>query len=180
MAAAVDRPNPNGARGTILAGGIALVAGALAFLGVFSYLAARFHYPEVLDGAAADVLPALRATGATGRAAWALNRVPAREIRALRGGRTEGRPVATGRVTPEQALEFGVLLSAVSFALLASAVNVLTAVLALVGGLFYVLVHTRWPQHSTPQNIVIGGAAGAVSPLVGLAAPPGSLAPPAP
>jgi hypothetical protein len=60
------------ARGTILAGGIALVAGALAFLGVFSYLAARFHYPEVLDGNAQDVLPALLATGAAGRAVWAL------------------------------------------------------------------------------------------------------------
>lgn len=59
-------------RGTILAGGIALVAGALAFLGVFSYLAASFHYPEVLDGRAADVLPALLATGSAGRAAWAL------------------------------------------------------------------------------------------------------------
>jgi len=62
----------NEARGTIFAGGVALVAGAVAFLGVFSYLAARFHYPEVLDGSAADVLPALLATGATGRAAWAL------------------------------------------------------------------------------------------------------------
>ena len=51
------------ARGTILAGGIALVGGALAFLGVFSYLAARFHYPEVLNGDAQDVLPALLATG---------------------------------------------------------------------------------------------------------------------
>ena len=60
------------ARGTILAGGISLVGGALAFLGVFSYLAARFHYPEVLDGSAQDVLPALLATGAAGRAAWAL------------------------------------------------------------------------------------------------------------
>jgi hypothetical protein len=59
------------AGGTILAGGIALVGGALAFLGVFSYLAARFHYPEVLDGSAQDVLPALLATGATGRAVWA-------------------------------------------------------------------------------------------------------------
>ena len=59
-------------RGTILAGGIALIGGALAFLGVFSYLAARFHYPEVLDGSATDVLPALLATGAAGRAAWAL------------------------------------------------------------------------------------------------------------
>src|SRR5262245_14751661 len=60
------------ARGTILAGGIALIGGALAFLGVFSYLAARFHYPEVLDGKAQDVLPALLATGEAGRAAWAL------------------------------------------------------------------------------------------------------------
>ena len=58
--------------GTIFTGGIALVGGALAFLGVFSYLAARFHYPEVLDGSAQDVLPALLATGAAGRAAWAL------------------------------------------------------------------------------------------------------------
>ena len=60
------------ARGTILAGGIALVGGALAFLGVFSYLAARFHYPDVLDGSAQDVLPALFATGPSGRVAWAL------------------------------------------------------------------------------------------------------------
>ena len=62
----------NETRGTILAGGIALVAGAVAFLGVFSYLAARFQYPEVLDGSAEDVLPALLATGPAGRAAWAL------------------------------------------------------------------------------------------------------------
>ena len=58
--------------GTIFAGGLSLVAGAFAFLGVFSYLAARFHYPDVLDGRAADVLPALLATGPSGRAAWAL------------------------------------------------------------------------------------------------------------
>ena len=68
-----ERPNGrSAATGTILAGGIALVAGALAFLGVFSYLAARFHYPEILDGSAHVVLPALLATGAAGRAAWAL------------------------------------------------------------------------------------------------------------
>jgi protoheme IX farnesyltransferase len=58
-------------------------------------------------------------------------------------------------------------------------VNVLTAVLALVGNLFYVLVYTRWLKRSTPQNIVIGGAAGAVPPLVGYAAATGSLALPA-
>jgi uncharacterized protein DUF4386 len=68
-----ELPNgPSEATGTILAGGIALVGGALAFLGVFSYLAARFHYPEVLDGNPQDVLPALLVTGAAGRAAWAL------------------------------------------------------------------------------------------------------------
>jgi protoheme IX farnesyltransferase len=111
--------------------------------------------------------------------ASALNHVLDRDIDALMGSRTERRPVATGRVSPEQALEFGVLLSALSFALLASAVNVLTAVLALVGNLFYVLVYTRWLKRSTPQNIVIGGAAGAVPPLVGYAAATGSLALPA-
>src|SRR5262249_57540142 len=66
-----------------------------------------------------------------------------------------------------------------SFVLLASLVNVLTAALALVGGLFYVLVYTRWLKRSTPQNIVIGGAAGAVPPLVGWAAATGNLALPA-
>ena len=60
-----------------------------------------------------------------------------------------------------------------------SLVNVLTAVLALVGNLFYVLVYTRWLKRSTPQNIVIGGAAGAVPPLVGWAAATGNLTLPA-
>jgi uncharacterized protein DUF4386 len=58
-------------RGVVLAGGLALVLGAIGFLGVFAYLAARFHYPDVLDGNVADVLPALLATGDAGRAAWA-------------------------------------------------------------------------------------------------------------
>jgi heme o synthase len=111
--------------------------------------------------------------------ASALNHVLDRDIDVLMGSRTQERPVAAGRVTPEQAFEFGILLSAISFALLASAANVLTAILALVGNLFYVLVYTRWLKRSTPQNIVIGGAAGAVPPLVGYAAATGSLALPA-
>jgi heme o synthase len=94
-------------------------------------------------------------------------------------GRTSKRPVAAGRVSPQLALEFGLALSALSFVLLASMVNVLAAVLALVGNLFYVLVYTRWLKRSTPQNIVIGGAAGAVPPLVGWAAATGNLALPA-
>jgi protoheme IX farnesyltransferase len=108
-----------------------------------------------------------------------LNHVLDRDIDVLMGSRTKERPVASGRVSPAQALEFGLLLSALSFALLASAVNVLTAVLALVGNLFYVVVYTSWLKRTTPQNIVIGGAAGAVPPLVGYAAATGSLALPA-
>jgi protoheme IX farnesyltransferase len=111
--------------------------------------------------------------------ASALNHVLDRDIDALMGSRTQARPVASGRLSPAQALEFGLLLSALSFALLGSTVNLLTALLALVGNLFYVLVYTRWLKRSTPQNIVIGGAAGAVPPLVGYAAATGSLALPA-
>src|SRR5205085_9284143 len=111
--------------------------------------------------------------------ASALNHVIDRDIDPLMGERTKRRPVASGRVTASRALEFGLALSAFSFVLLASAVNVLTAVLALVGNLFYVLVYTRWLKRSTPQNIVIGGAAGAIPPLVGWAAVTGSLTVPA-
>jgi protoheme IX farnesyltransferase len=110
--------------------------------------------------------------------ASALNHVLDRDIdRSM--GRTSKRPVAGGRVSAELALEFGLALSALSFVLLASVVNVLAAVLALVGNLFYVLVYTRWLKRSTPQNIVIGGAAGAVPPLVGWAAATGNLTLPA-
>jgi protoheme IX farnesyltransferase len=111
--------------------------------------------------------------------ASALNHVLDADIDRLMGKRTEKRPVAAGRVPPSRALEFGLVLSAFSFVLLASAVNVLTATLALVGNLFYVLVYTRWLKRSTPQNIVIGGAAGAVPPLVGYAAASGNLGLPA-
>jgi protoheme IX farnesyltransferase len=111
--------------------------------------------------------------------ASALNHVLDRDIDPLMGKRTANRPVASGRVAPSRALEFGLALSAFSFVLLASTTNVLTAVLALVGNLFYVLVYTRWLKRSTSQNIVIGGAAGAVPPLVGWAAATGNVTVPA-
>jgi protoheme IX farnesyltransferase len=111
--------------------------------------------------------------------ASALNHVLDADIDRLMGSRTEKRPVAAGRVAPSRALEFGLALSALSFVLLASFVNVLTALLALFGNLFYVLVYTRWLKRTTPQNIVIGGAAGAVPPLVGWAAATGNLSVPA-
>src|SRR5215213_4577462 len=111
--------------------------------------------------------------------ASALNHVIDRDIDRLMGKRTEQRPVAAGRVAPSRALEFGLALSALSFVLLTTFVNPLTAALALVGNLFYVVVYTRWLKRWTPQNIVIGGAAGAVPPLVGYAAATGDLGLPA-
>jgi protoheme IX farnesyltransferase len=111
--------------------------------------------------------------------ASALNHVLDADIDKVMGKRTAKRPVAAGRIAAGRALEFGLALSAFSFVLLASTVNVLTAALALAGNLFYVLVYTRWLKRSTPQNIVIGGAAGAVPPLVGWAAATGNLTLPA-
>src|ERR671932_976000 len=111
--------------------------------------------------------------------ASALNHVLDRDIDRLMGARTRERPVAAARVPASRALEFGLALSAFSFVLLASLANVLAALLALAGNLFYVLVYTRWLKRSTPQNIVIGGAAGAVPPLVGWAAATGNLTLPA-
>jgi heme o synthase len=110
--------------------------------------------------------------------ASALNNVLDRDID-VHMRRTDRRPVAAGRVAPERALEFGVALSALSFVVLASFVNVLAALLAVAGNLFYVVVYTRYLKRSTPQNIVIGGAAGAVPPLVGWAAATGNLTLPA-
>jgi protoheme IX farnesyltransferase len=107
--------------------------------------------------------------------AGALNHYLDRDIDKLMGSRTANRPVAAGRIAPERALEFGVALSALSFVLLASLVNLPTALLALLGNLFYVFVYTRWLKRTTPQNIVIGGAAGAIPPLVGYAAVAGHL-----
>ena len=106
--------------------------------------------------------------------ASALNHVLDRDID-THMKRTARRPVASGRVPPERAVEFGLALSALSYVVLTSFVNVLAALLALAGNLFYVLVYTRWLKRTTPQNIVIGGAAGAVPPLVGWAAATGNL-----
>jgi heme o synthase len=91
--------------------------------------------------------------------------------------RTATRPVPSGRVSPRAALLFGLVLGALSFAELAAAVNLLSAFLALAGFLGYVFVYTIWLKRSTPQNIVIGGAAGAVPPLVGWSAVTGGLDP---
>jgi protoheme IX farnesyltransferase len=92
-----------------------------------------------------------------------------------RMSRTRLRPLPSGRMQPREALAFGLLLATGATFLLARYVNVLTAMLALGGFYSYVFVYTRWLKRSTPQNIVIGGAAGACPPLVGWAAVTGSI-----
>ena len=130
---------------------------------------------------AADGLPSARLTvltlfglGLSSGGASALNHVIDRDLDA-RMRRTAGRPVASGRVSVDAATGFGIGLIVASTAVLAAYVNVLTAALALSGALFYVIVYTVWLKRRTPQNIVIGGAAGAVPPLVGWAAVTGHV-----
>jgi protoheme IX farnesyltransferase len=92
-----------------------------------------------------------------------------------RMSRTRLRPIPSGRMGPRAVLAFGVALATAATFLLARYVNVLTAVLALGGFYFYVFIYTRWLKRTTPQNIVIGGAAGAFPPLVGWAAMTGTV-----
>jgi heme o synthase len=89
--------------------------------------------------------------------------------------RTRLRPIPSGRMAPRAVLAFGVFLATAATYLLARYANVLTAVLALIGFYGYVFLYTRWLKRKTPQNIVIGGAAGAIPPLVGYAAVTGTL-----
>ena len=93
--------------------------------------------------------------------------------------RTRHRPVASGRVTPRMAISYGIALNILAFVVLAGGANVLAASITLSGSLFYVFVYTLWLKQTTVQNIVIGGAAGAVPPLVGWAAVTGNLSLPA-
>src|SRR5690349_18759283 len=106
--------------------------------------------------------------------AGAINHYWDRDIDA-RMRRTASRPIPAGRISPAAALRFGFALAALSFVQLWLTVNLLSAVLALAGFVGYVGVYTIWLKRRTAHNIVIGGAAGAVPPLVGWAATRGSL-----
>jgi len=106
--------------------------------------------------------------------AGAINHYLDRDIDA-RMGRTRKRPIVEGRIEPVHGLIFGIALGALATIQLAITVNALAAVLALTGLLGYVGLYTAWLKPRTPQNIVIGGAAGAMPPLVGWAAATGGL-----
>jgi protoheme IX farnesyltransferase len=92
-----------------------------------------------------------------------------------RMARTAARPIPSGRVLPGEALAFGVTLAGFAVVVLGLLVNILAALLLAATIAFYVLVYTMWLKRSTPQNIVIGGAAGALPPMIGWAAVTGNI-----
>ncbi len=142
----------------------------LVLTAVCAMVAAAGGAPAPLPLAALVLGGALACGGAS-----ALNHVLDRDIDRLMGPRTASRPVAAGRIAPARATAFGLTLLALSFLVLAAFANLLSASLSLSGGAFYVLVYTLWLKRTTPQNIVIGGAAGAIPPLAGWAAAHGRL-----
>ncbi|KQT34703.1 protoheme IX farnesyltransferase [Sphingomonas sp. Leaf412] len=139
------------------------------FTGLCGMLAAPVQIAPVLAFTA--ILCIALGAGAAG----ALNQWYEADIDAVMK-RTAGRPLPAGRMDRQAALHFGVGLSAFSVILMGLAVNLAAAAILLVSILFYVLIYTVWLKRRTPQNIVIGGAAGAFPPLIGWAAATGQVA----
>jgi len=118
---------------------------------------------------------ALLGMGLASGGASAINHALDRDLD-VRMERTRDRPVAAGRIEPRPAIIFGIILTFLGIVVLVILTTPLAALLALAGNLFYVFIYTMWLKRRTPQNIVIGGAAGAMPPLVGWAAVTGSIA----
>jgi len=158
--------------GTRVGDYIALLKPRVMSLGVFTGFAGLVVAPGSLHPlqAAGAVLCIAISAGAAG----AINMWYERDIDALME-RTRNRPIPAGRIAPNKALAFGVTLNVLPVLLMGLAVNwVAAALLAFAAG-FYIFVYTIWLKRRTPQNIVIGGAAGALPPMIGWAAVTGSV-----
>ena len=139
---------------------------------VFTGFAGLVVAPGTLHPVLAAVAVLCIAVGAG--AAGAINMWCDRDIDAVMQ-RTRNRPIPAGRVAPSEALAFGVVLSLFSVMLMGLAVNWAAAALLALANAFYVFVYTLWLKRRTPQNIVIGGAAGAFPPMIGWAAVTGTV-----
>jgi heme o synthase len=144
------------------------VMSLVVFTGLVGVLIAPVHIHPF--EAALAVLAIALGSGAAG----AINMWYERDIDALMA-RTANRPLPAGRVAPDDALGLGVLLSIFSVLLMALATNFVAAALLVAAILFYVFIYTVWLKRRTPQNIVIGGAAGAFPPMIGWAAATGEV-----
>lgn len=140
------------------------------FTGLVGLLAARTALHPII------AFTAILCIALGGGAAGTLNQWYEADIDA-KMKRTRNRPLPAGRMAPESALHFGVGLSFFSVLLMGFATNWLAAALLAVSILFYVMIYTVWLKRRTPQNIVIGGAAGAFPPLIGWVAATGHMAP---
>ncbi|HYM04389.1 MAG TPA: protoheme IX farnesyltransferase, partial [Stellaceae bacterium] len=146
------------------------VMSLVVFTGFVGLYLAPGHLHPVL--AAVAVLCIAVGAGASG----AINMWYDRDVDALMS-RTKNRPLPAGRMAPGDALGFGCFLAGASVFTMGLAVNLIAAVLLAITIAFYVFVYTVWLKRRTPQNIVIGGAAGALPPIVGWAAATGDVAP---
>ena len=151
---------------------IALLKPRVMSLVVFTGFAGLYVAPGHLHPllAAVAVLAIAVAAGAAG----AINMWYERDIDAIMS-RTRSRPIPSGRVAPSEALALGVVLSLLSVMMMGLAVNWVAAALLALANAYYVFVYTVWLKRRTPQNIVIGGAAGAFPPMIGWAAVTGSV-----
>jgi len=165
------------ARHDTLRGYIELTKPRIVLLVAFTALGGLF----LASGGAPDPILVVIVLGAGSLAAGganAINHYLDRDIDGLMR-RTRQRPVVTGSISPWRAMWFGIALNVVAFVIFSTLVNSLAALLTLGATLFYVFVYTRGLKRSTPNNIVIGGAAGAIPPMVGWAAVTGGIGLPA-
>lgn len=139
---------------------------------VFSGLAGLLVAPGTLHPVLAIVAVLCIAVGSG--AAGAINMWYDRDIDGLME-RTKLRPIPDGRVAPGDALSFGIVLAVGAVAIMGLAVNIFAAALLALAILFYIFIYTMWLKRRTPQNIVIGGAAGAFPPMIGWAAVTGDI-----
>lgn len=167
-----DAPGAIVAEGAQVGDYIALLKPRVMSLVVFTGLAGLVAAPGTLHPFLAAV--AVLCIAVSAGAAGAINMWYDRDIDAIME-RTKSRPIPRGRVSPDEALSFGVTLSLFSVMLMGLAVNWTAAALLAFANAFYVVVYTMWLKRRTPQNIVIGGAAGAFPPMIGWAAVTGSV-----
>ena len=167
-----DQTGSSASKGAEVRDFVRLLKPRVMSLVVFSGFAGLFVAPGSIHPFLAAVAVLCIAVGAG--AAGAINMWFDRDIDAIMV-RTRGRPIPRGKVAPDDALAFGTVLSLGSVVIMALAVNYVAAGLLAVAILFYVFIYTMWLKRSTPQNIVIGGAAGAFPPMIGWAAVTGGV-----
>jgi heme o synthase len=153
---------------------IALLKPRVMSLVVFSGFAGMWIAPGFRDLPPVLAVTAMLSLAIGAGAAGAANMWYERDIDALMR-RTQGRPLPMGRIVPEEALTFAAVLSVLSVLTMGLALNWTAAGLLAIANLFYVFVYTVWLKRRTPQNIVIGGAAGAFPPMIGWAAVTGNV-----